>query len=358
MACWDEGWGAVVLWPPLAAAGLYFSTVLRLAIADMVAEFSYRERFGAFLLHLVVPCAPWMFLGLPGLAHALGALGVLIAFHAATPSHFGRLLACSGALVLSAYAGANQPPAGLAPVWALLALLAVRTLHVRFVLEAEGDPHGPDTRHELRQLLPAVGAPMLAALLVFATTAALLEPRALSFQSTGMQETAHPIGPVAVASPFLDAAIIVVLVVALLAMLNYLQSQLRKLNQGSGEDPLPLGGRTAVLAEDAADDGSLSEEAATGDRERILKAFRRLTKGLATAVPRAGHETPAEYALRLARLSERAELAAVQSRTFDGACYSPGEPSRQEADEYEGYVATELDIVRERAKPPSPRTQA
>ncbi len=351
LAGWGTAWGAVFVWAPLAAVGLYLATALRLAILDMVAEFTYRERFGAFLVHVVAFFAPVLFLGLKGPAHALGALGALIAFHAATPSHYGRLLACSGALVVAAYTRMDQPPAGFGPIWALLALLTVRCLHVRFTLEEEGDARGPDMTFEVRQMLPAVGLPMLAGLLVFAAAAAFLEPRALSFRAGDVQSPYRPIGPVSSTSAFFDAAMVVVLVVVLLVLLNYLQSLLRNLKNGAGDEGVPLGGRARVLADALAAEDRLADEATTGARDRILRAFRRLVKGLASAAPRSPHETPVEYARRVARISERTELASAQASTFDVACYSPQDVTEQAAGDYEGYVASELELVRSRTSP-------
>lgn len=351
MAGWESAWGAPFVWAPLAAVGLYFATNLRHSIQDMVSEFSYRERFAAFILHVVVFFSPTLFLGLKGPAHAFGALGALIALHAATPSHYGRLLACAGALVITAYSRTEQPPPGLGPLWALLALATVRTLHVRFTLESEGDVRGPDIRYESRQLLPAIGLPMLAAMAIFAVTAAFLEPRALRFQPAQTDAPYRPVGPVSLSSPFFDAAMVVILVIVLLVVLNYLQTLLRNLKQGAGEDEMPIPGRARILEDVPAGDDPLAEEAVTGTRERILKAFRRLVKGLAAATPRALHETPAEYAQRLARISEREELAAAQTDTFDQACYSPQDLSDTAASEYEGYVSSELELVRARTRP-------
>ena len=343
---WDRGFAPAMLWGALSAVGLYLATQSRLVIIDMISQFTYRERFGALLVHGLVLILPSMFLGLKGMGHALGALGTLIAFTAVQPQHFGRLALVSAFLLFYGVASDPAPPGGYFLLWIAAQILAARALHIRFLLEHHDGEHGPDMRHEPRQMALTLAVPLIIGGLSYTLLSLVLEPKVIRVVPESGRERLPPMGRVSDTSVFFDAIILIGMIIGILVLLHWIRNKLTDLRKGIAEDPDPLGGRAkAVDAADSADTG-LVEETATGARERTMLAFRKFARRIASlGVPRQEFETAPEFTARIASHSDRKSQAADASVTFDVACYSSEPMTPEQADEYEGFLDQEAALV-------------
>jgi len=343
---WDRGFAPAMLWGPLAGIGLYLATQSRLVIIDMISQFTYRERFGALIVHAVVLIVPSLFLGLRGMGHALGALGTLIAFQAVHPQHFGRLALVSGFLLFYGVASDPSPPGAYFLIWIAAQVLAARALHIRFLLEHHDGEYGPDMRHEPRQLALTLAVPLLIGGLSYWLLSLVLEPKVIRIVPESGREQLPPMGPVSNTSVFFDAIILIAMIVGILVLLHWIRNKLTDLRKGIAEDPDLLAGRARSVDADEAAGAGLVEETATGARERTLLAFRQFMRRIASlGVPRQEFETAPEFAARIASRTERPAQAADASVAFDVACYSTEPMTSEQADDYEAFLSEEAALV-------------
>lgn len=335
-----------VAWWALVVFGLIVSHRARHAILELLGEMRYRERFLAFLAHLVAMLLPRLVLDLRGWEHALSALMVFIAFHAVSPVQFGRLMAVSALQVVVAISAAGRVPEWMPVLWLGLLIVALRMQQVRTTLEANAAEIGPAPVEEIRR----IGAPLLAGLASAAVAWAIAlfvaqwTPKRLEFRpfAAGPQGA---LGPVGLSAVLWDAFFIVLGLAFLIGVLAWLDKKLRSRQRGRMQ-PDSQGLSSMRLENDPViSEDRLEREAPGGARERVLAAFAQLSRRLE---PRGLARMPSEpseaYLGRLAtRGPEEAQRREVPSiEVFQVACYSHElEPSIEDAETFEA-AATRL----------------
>lgn len=354
---WDRGFAPAMLWGALAGIGLYLATQARFVIIDTLSQFTYRERFGVLLAHLLVVFAPSMFLGLKGMGHALGALGTLIAFHAVHPQHFGRLALVSGFLLFYGIASDPAPPGAYFLLWLAAQILAMRALHIRFLLETHDGEVGPDMRGEPRQLATTLAVPLIVGGIAYVLLSLFLEPKVIRVVPQSGREQLPPMGRVSSTSVFFDAIVLIGMIIGILVLLHWIRNKLTDLRKGIAEDPGIMGGRAKATDAPDGEGSGLVEESASGARERVLLAFRRFVRRVASlGVPRQEFETAPEFSARMASHSRRASEAVEASQSFEVACYSSEPMTYEQATSYEGFLDEEAKLIERELTPHAPPT--
>lgn len=326
------GFGMALGFAVLNLIALLLGRSIRLVLSDFYRQFQYREKFALFLGHAALFFSPYFVLSLPSWSIPMAFLLIVLSVQSIDAIFFGRIYALTMLLaffgVWKGGAGNPMPPAPLVAAYFLFLLLAVRFGHLRFRLETEGGGLGVDVGESLKQtLLPAL-APPLVGMVVYLIAAIFLFPRQWAFRLDPNSPLTPPPLPRSAGEIFWSALGAVVVIVACLAMLAWLEQQLRGKSKGKAEEPDAIGATARALEEEAVATSRAQEEKATGPRERILLAFRKFarTRGRDAA------ETADAFLARV--LPE--QKAAVE--LFNDACYDRRTLTDADAEAFERAV--------------------
>ncbi|MDX2175201.1 MAG: hypothetical protein SF028_01905 [Candidatus Sumerlaeia bacterium] len=331
------------VWSGLFALALSVSARYHVLLGELFAQFTYRERFGAFLLHCFFLIVPLLFFRVRGWFHAFLAVLLLVALHVVGPRHGGRFIGLCAGLALAALMPPASPLEWLVFPWLAAALFAARAQHVRFLLEDHDEQFGPPLLGAWRELAVALLLPVAVGAAVYAVGRDYLVPRALAFDAPSPAVRRTPGQSwFSMNEALFDGVVLLALVLGLLVLVNWMDKWLRSRRKAGG-DVVTLGGAFRQSIPDGSAAGAAAVvDPGAGDRARILRAFANFTRAMRPfGDSRRDAETAAEYL-------DRIHVPGPEADAFDRACYSNSEIAPFDADSFERAVAAELESTRAR----------